>query len=131
MWPWKLEIELLLGIHVSPSESMRKVIDPPSLAAPSPACAPAPALPAHPAVRRRVAAMPAAVRSLGDRSPVRDPVKWFNMCLSPRSGANAPTSFAGNSTNLLGFDVGRMPCPRAGTTLGRAPATSPRAVLDG
>jgi hypothetical protein len=31
MWPWKLEIALLLGIQVSPSESMRKVMSPPSL----------------------------------------------------------------------------------------------------
>jgi hypothetical protein len=30
MWPWKLEIALLFGIQVSPSESIRKVMSPPS-----------------------------------------------------------------------------------------------------
>jgi hypothetical protein len=35
MWPWKLEIALLFGIQVLPSESMRKVMLPPFCGAPA------------------------------------------------------------------------------------------------
>src|SRR3954462_8106661 len=60
MWPWNLEIALLLGIQVSPRESMRNVMSPPLVGPSAELPLDSAALEEHPAASATVVRRPTA-----------------------------------------------------------------------